>query len=187
MTFRPLTDPVDYIVLAGLRSPGIATIEGAETPRNFDERRGFGVSFASLRFRGVSLARFKVLLRLYTEKHWDDWHEWKSIVARPSSESNPRRGPIQRLTAPPMEIEHPILSDLGITSVVVENVVQPTQTDDGEWTIEIRCIEYRAPVIALETTEGAADRTENDNVERQIAANSRLIEQLSNPRGLAGA
>ncbi|AKF06082.1 hypothetical protein [Sandaracinus amylolyticus] len=188
MTFRPLTEPIDYIVLAGRRSPGIATIEGADTPRDFDERRGFGVSFARLRFRGVKLARFKVLIELVTEQDWDDWHTWKDLVARPEIESDPRRQSssiFPRLTAPPLDIEHPILADLGITAVVIENALQPVQTDPGKWAIEIRCIEYRAPIVALEQTQGARDR-QGDNIESQIELNSRTIAELSNPAGLAG-
>lgn len=190
MTFRPLTEPIDYIVLAGRRSPGIATIEGAATPRDFQERRGFGISFAMLRFRGVRLARFKVLLRLVTDEDWDGWHEWKDLVARPELESNPRRatppGAFPRLTAPPMDIEHPILADLGVTSAVVEDQLQPVQSADGEWVIEIRFIEYRAPVIALERTEGAQARS-GDNIENAIEANERAIalEDMASPAGRA--
>lgn len=184
MTFRPLTSPVDWIVLAGRRSPGLATIEGASTPRNFDERRGFGTGFATLRFRGVGLARFKVLLRLVSEQDWDDWHAWKGLVERPSVESDPRRP--RRPQAPPMDIEHPILADLGISSAVVEDVVQPIQTGDGEWTVEIKFIEYRQPVRQLEETQGAR-AGQSDNVENQIERNSRLIAELSNPQGLAGS
>lgn len=192
MTFRPLTEPVDYIVLAGQRSPGLAVIEGVDTPRNFVERRGFGISFATLRFRGVGLAHFKVVLKLYSDDDWDDWHEWKRLVARPSLESRPQPGAIvPRLTAPPLDIDHPILADLGITAVVIENVLQPIQTGDGEWSIEIRMGEYRAPIVALETTTGA--RTDNDNAENAIAAQSQQIAErearlaaISDAQGRAG-
>lgn len=189
MSFEPLTSPVDHIVLAGRRSPGLAEVVDADTPRNFQERRGFGISFATLRFRGVSLAHFKVLLRLYTEQDWDDWHAWKDLVRRPTLESNPRRQAVPglgpRLTSPPMTIEHPILADLEITDVVVENLVQPVQTRDGEWTIEIRFIEYRAPIVVLEQTQGAVAR-DADNQETVIAAQSRTIAELEAAGGLAG-
>lgn len=72
MTFRPLTEPRDFIILGGRRSPGLAEIQGAATPRNFDQRRGHGVSGATLRFRGTALADFKVLIRLLTDQHWTD-------------------------------------------------------------------------------------------------------------------
>jgi hypothetical protein len=181
MSFRPLTAPIDYIVLAGRRSPGLATIEGASTPREFDERRAFGMGFSLLRFRGVKLARFKVLLRLITVDHWDDWHVWKEVVARPEIAADPRRP--TRPRAPPMEIEHPILADMGIGSVVVENVAQPIQTADGEWTIEIAMIEYREPVRQLEQPSGTVDKPEIDPVEAEIARNDAIIAALSNPRG----
>lgn len=166
MTFRPLTEPRDFIILGGRRSPGLAEIQGAATPRNFDQRRGHGVSGATLRFRGTALADFKVLIRLLTDQHWTDWHAWKDVVARPGGESADAR----RLRAPALDIEHPMLEDLGIRSVVVKDVLQPVQTADGEWTIEIRFLEYRPPVRTLERTEGSRARPPQpeDPVQRTI-------------------
>ena len=191
MAFQPLTSPVDYIVLANRRSPGLATIEGLETPRNFVERRGFGTSFASLRFRGVSLSRFKVMLRLYTDQDWADWDAWKSLVRRPVQATGERG--VGRRLAPALTIEHPILADFEITDVVVENVIQPVQTADGEWTIEIRFIEYHEPVVALEQPRSNQNgpRQPYDPAEATIAAQSAEIArleaeyELSSPRGRA--
>lgn len=188
MAFQPLTSPIDYIVLAGRRSPGLATIEGLETKRNFQERRGFGTSFASLRFRGVELARFKVMIRLYSVQDWADWHGWKSLVRRPVSESNPNSITRARPQARPMTIDHPILADFEITDVVVENVIQPVQTDSGEWMIEIRFIEYHEPVVALEqprSNQNAPHSALRDPREIEIEENSRLIALLEMANGRA--
>ena len=68
MTFNPITDPVDYFELAGRRSPGIAVLKNADSPRRWDERRGYALSGGFLRFRGIGLARPIFTLRLLTEE-----------------------------------------------------------------------------------------------------------------------
>ena len=39
MTFQPLTTPVDYVLLAGERSPGLAEVTGADSVRELQERK----------------------------------------------------------------------------------------------------------------------------------------------------
>lgn len=146
MSFDPLQSPIDYVVLSGRRSPGIATLSNASSPREWDERKGPQLSGAALVFKGIGVAKFTLELRLYTDAHWQEWRAWSPIVQRPP------RG--ERANA--MDIWHPILEDLGIRSVVVEDVAQPMQTADGEWTIEIKFIEYRAPQPAVRRADGQA-------------------------------
>lgn len=170
MTFSPLTNPVDYIELAGQRSPGIATVSGASSPRRWDERKGFAMSGARVVFRGIGLAHFTVTLRLVSAQDWDDWEAWRPLVQRP---------PVG-VYARAQDIQHPILADLDITSAVVEDVSQPSQVEDGVWDIEIKFIEYRRPMPALSSIDGTDDqpraRSTRDGV---IAGQSAQIEVLA--------
>lgn len=169
MSFDPVTSPVDYVLLEGQRSPGLATISGAGSKLKWDERRGFALSGSRVVFRGTILARPTLTIRLYTAKHWSAWHRWRPLIQRP---------PVgERATA--SDIWHPILEDFDITAVVVESVSQPKQTtDDGEWTIEIKLIEHRAPVFTLENVDASAT-TPTDPVERRIAALTAQVEILA--------
>lgn len=162
MTFNPITEPVDFAILAGVRTPGICEVQGFKIPLRWDERRGYGLSGATLRFRGIALSRGKLILRLYTEQHWTDWETFAPIVQRPPLGER----------AHSLEISHPILEDLGVRSVVIESVSQPTQTADGVWTIEIALIQWQRPQIALSTPAGATPEPEPQN-ERQV-----IIRQL---------
>ena len=148
MAFDPVAAPVDYVLLAGSRSPGIATIDGASSPRSWDERRGYGLSGATLVYKGLKLAKFTLELKLVTSEDFAAWDSWRPIVQRPPAGQRPRA----------LDIEHPITEMLGIRSVVVEDVLQPKQTGDGEWTIEIKLLEFRAPARAVVRPEGSADR-----------------------------
>lgn len=162
MAWNPITEPCDYILLAQQKSPGLATVEGASSPRKWDEREGYGISGAFSVFRGRGLAKFSVKLRLTTEQHWADWAAWKKLVDKLPT----RRGGSGKDTGN-LDIWHPLLEDVGVTSVAVAERLQPVQVVDGEWTIEIKFIEFRRPKLSLAKPEGAA-ATPVDPIEENV-------------------
>lgn len=168
MAFDPTKAPVDYILLAGRKSPGIADIERANSPRAWDERRGYGLSGATTIFRGVRLSHFTVKLRLYTAEHFAEWAGFAALVQKPPIGERPKQ----------LEIWHPILEDLGIVACGVEDVKQPVQTRDGEWTIEIAFIEYRKLTTALSRPDGAQARPV-DPIDRHIEDLANQVQVLS--------
>lgn len=157
MTFDPTANPIDYILLANRRSPGLATVAGANSPRRIDIRRGFALSGSRPVFRGIALAHPIVTFRLYTAEDWSDWHDWRPLVQRPP------RG--ERARA--QDIWHPILEDQLISAVLTEDVGQPVETGPGEWSIAIKFVEYRPPIFALAVPDGSDDEP-LDEVEQEI-------------------
>lgn len=163
--WNPLEQPVDFATVAGRRTPGLCEIENVGSPRQWDERRGYGVSGATLVYRGLRLASFTMKLRLYTEADWQAWHDWKPVVDRPPTGER----------AQALDIVHPLLEEVGIRSAVVEDVIAPRQTADGEWTAEIRWKEWRRPVV---TATAVTDSASSTVVESNAAlARERLIEE----------
>jgi hypothetical protein len=157
--WNPINEPQDWVDFAGIRSPGLADIVGASTPRSWDERDSYAVAGAFLVYHGKRLSHFSVKLRLYTPEDWDGWWELAPILS-----VLPRRG----TRAKAIDITHPILAAIGIRAVVVEDILQPEQTADGEWTIEIKLIEFRQPVIAAVKAD-AAKATPADPEDAQLA------------------
>jgi hypothetical protein len=157
MAWNPLDQPVDYIKLGGQRSPGLAEVLGATSPRKWDERGGYGLSGSTLIFRGVGLAKFTVKLKLYTIEDWAAWDAWKPLVAKPPLGTRARA----------QDIWHPLLEQVDVKAAVVEEVSQPEQTNDGEWTIAIKFIEFRKPKVALAKPD-AAKATPADPIETQV-------------------
>jgi hypothetical protein len=141
----PLSAPIDYLLVAGSRSPGIAEIVGAVSPRKWDERAGYGLSGSTLVFKGVGLVTFTIKLRLYTEYDWVSWRAWRTIVEKPPLGTR----------AKAVSVWHPFLEELGVTAAVVNELGQPAETAPGEWTIAIKMTEFRAPKVALAKPEGA--------------------------------
>lgn len=164
MTWNPNTDPVDFAELGGQRTPGICEVIGAGSPRQWDEGRGPGLSGARLRFRGLRLGKPMLRIKLVSEQDFADWEAFRSVVQRPPLGERPRA----------LDIVHPILEDVGIRSVVVEDVSQLTQTDNGEWTVEIKLIEYRPPVRAAATIDGSTQATA-DPLDAEIEDLTRVL------------
>lgn len=167
MTWSPLEQPTDFAIVAGRRTPGLCDIEGAGSPRQWDERRGYGVSGATLVYRGLRLATFAMKLRLYSADDWQGWEEFRPTVAR---------APIGE-RAQSLDIVHPLLEQVGIRSAVVEDVLAPVQTGDGEWTVEIRWREFRRPAVtATPVTSSSSSEPIESNAE---LARTRLIDNLT--------
>ena len=175
MAWDPINEPCDYILLAQQKSPGIAEVVGASSPRKWDEREGFGITGSFSVFKGRGLAHFSVKLRLYTPEDWTGWAAWKPLVDKLPT----RRGGSGKDSGV-LDIWHPLLVDRDIKAVAVEEVKAPEQTDHGEWTIEIRFIEFRHPKLTLAKPEGAAATTV-DPIEEQVI--KPLLEQLQELAG----
>lgn len=173
MAWNPITQPCDYILLSGKKSPGMAVVSGggASSIRRWDEREGFGISGAFPVFKGRGLARFSVKLKFWTPEHWNDWATWKGLV-----DKLPRKrfGEAGKDTGN-LDIWHPLLEDVDIKSVCVAERMAPEQTADGEWTIDIRFLEFRRPKFTLAKPEGS-EATPVDPVEEEII--KPLTEQL---------
>ncbi len=174
----PIAQPIDYVLVAGQRTPGLCDVQNAGSPRQWDERRGYGLSGASLVFRGIGLASFTLRIRLYSEQDWTDWHAFAPVVQRPPTG--------ERATA--LDVVHPILEEVGIRSAVVEDLLAPAQGEDGEWTIEIRMKEFRGrPEVTVAPVEGSAVRVESNHVIQQEARVAALEGQLRSEIVAGGA
>lgn len=169
---NPIRTPIDYIILSGKRSPGIADLPtGGESPQKWDERAGYGVSGAFLVFTGDGLAAFTVKIRLYTAEDFDAWTSFQPLVAAPPRGKRPKA----------KDIWHPFLEAHDIRSVVVENWKGPTQTADGEWTIEIDFKQWRGapkPALAKPLGSEAAPRPESDK-EKTVRALAGQVQELA--------
>lgn len=169
MTYKPLDNPVDYILLAGQRSPGLATVTNANSGRDLQERKGFGLGGAHVVYKGIKLVKPKVILRLVTPEDFDGWEQWKPLLDRAPTGTRARA----------MDIWHPVLEDQGVTAVLVEDVGQLERTkEDGEWSVTISFCEYRPPMPALSTPSGSDTTTLNAN-ELAITAREAEIADLN--------
>jgi len=171
MTWDPIADPVDHILLVGKKSPGIAEVVGASKTSKLKKLEPHYSSKGFVVFRGIANAAFSVKLRLYSAQDWVDWHTWKPLVLNPPSRNTDG-----------LSIWHPLLEDLGVRSVLVENVSQPEQTGNGEWTITINFFEFEKPKRQAKAVESAKTRPKPDSVDLVLDQLTNQINALAGPR-----
>lgn len=169
----------DYIILAALKSPGRAYIKNAGSPRDWDIRKGYGFSGASVVFTGNNLAKFEVDIELWMPSHWIDWAVFSKLLAKPNG-----LVPIVGLG-----ISHPLLTmaPLSITSVVVEDVSQFVQDDQGSLICTIKFIEYKRPLPALSRPIAEIPAASKALPTATDAVNAELAAKLATLNALASA
>lgn len=169
----------DVVFFAGEPTPGLAIVEGSSgSPRKWQEVGGFGVSGSTIRFTGLGLAKFDVIVTLVTDEHWKAWEPYQRRVLAPPS--------AQPGAAKALSIFHPLLKPLEIRECVVDDISIPKQTQASVWQVLIPCRAFRKPKLTFATPDGAK-ATPTDPVDAQIAANVALLaaqrEALARGRG----
>lgn len=163
-----ITSPVDTIVLAGQRSPGVATISGDALKRRLHQRRAFGVAGATAIDQGGELVPFNVHLEFTTSEQLEAWDAWKELLVRPASRQTVGQ-----------DIEHPVLADAGITQCLLEGRTLLEKDDYGKVSTTIKFLEFRAPVVALAVPDSTATVTPaNGSPEQIIASQDAQIQAL---------
>ena len=193
MSFHPLESPEDTVLLAGREVPGLVEIKGLSAPRDWDERRSYGMIGARLRYLGQKLSRFTLVVRLYTEEHWDAWRDFSELVRRlppPDGRLVSSTATIPQLMralygrANPLRIRHSLLEEYRVRQVVVEDVTQPSVDEAGVWTIEIKLIQYEKPLRVLSTVGGQSnDGDRNADLRKQIATSTERLRNLMAEEG----
>lgn len=146
----------DYIMLGGEKSPGLATITGADSPRKWSKAGGYGVDGASLVYLGQDLSEFDVQIELWEPEHWTQWNRFARVL---------ERAPVG-IRAQSLAIVHPLLNNapLHITQVVIRNVTQFEQgsgAKSGRWVATVALTVYRAAKPALAKVNGTIDDPHN--------------------------
>lgn len=170
MSFNPLKTPVDHIILSGQRSPGIAELSGFSIPKKWQELSGMGFSGGFVLYRGRKVSKGTVRIRLYSDADWIAWDLFVPLLRREPRSRQPKA----------QSIWHPWLQMLGIKSVVVEDLKQPVEIDNGGYAFDIKMIEFRQPKRRLAKPKGAEEKEKKlDPVEQEIQDNSEQIEALA--------
>jgi len=156
--WNPIDLPVDRCFLGGYGTPGLLEVSGAGLLNKWDELAGVAMTGAILRYMGRRPSRFTLRFKLLTGEHWQQWAEIRPVLTRPPINKNN--------TA--LDVDHPVLNEVGITHLVVEELSAPEQVEDGVWQIEVKCIEWRRFGMVPATPIDAAAATPFDPREAQI-------------------
>ena len=136
----------DYVRVAGTMSPWIATVEEFTRKWDFDEKHPKGGKGSYLTFTGNHFARGSIEFWLlagpdpsspiganYT--HLSDWYKYSLLF---------KYDPTKTI-ATPVDIYHPSLAMIGVTSIVCEDIHNPVRRSIGLYSVKVSMIEWGPP------------------------------------------
>lgn len=142
----------DYISIAGIRSPGKATIFGGRWKTDWQEAKGMYLAGATLRPMGDALATFSIRFEIWDPTDWALWVQfYKQFLAPPGFKASPLGSGISLA----LTIMHPTLQMMGIAQCVVEDRTTPEKDDHGLWSQMFHFKQYRPPVPVPQKPIGA--------------------------------
>ncbi len=144
---NPIQIPAIYeqLVVAGELSPGVCEVSGFARSWDWDVKKAKGSSGASATLQGEALAKGKVKFLLWEPEHFDQWATFRELLVRGQQQ--------KKIEA--LDVLHPVLTDLGIFSLVVEDIGQLTKGSRGLYSITVSFLEYRPPKAAGGSPSGA--------------------------------
>jgi hypothetical protein len=147
MAFDPFSSPVDYIVLGGNRSPGIARIESIERSWVFENRRSDGQAGANKVFKGRDLSKISVRFELFDAADLAAWETFANAISYPDN--------ITKKEVRGLDLVHPIVSLYGIKAVTLQKIGALTATSARVWSVSIDLEEWREPAPVVAKVKGA--------------------------------
>jgi hypothetical protein len=172
----------DYFLISGseqaqfAKSPGLAKVRGAGTPRNWDVQKGYGISGAFCVYTGAGLAEFSIDVFLWLNSHWPEWDNFAKLLEKPTKAVRPRA----------LSITHPLLTKppIRITQAVVKDVSQFEYNESTQlWACEIKFLQFKAPAPILSKPKASipggapATPTAQDEYEKKIL---QMMDQVKN-------
>jgi len=130
----PINNPEawDTLRVGQTISPGVAEIGDIKTKNEWDVKKGKGVYGSTLTFVGRPPSHFSVTFKLWTADHFVKWD-----LFRPLFKYDPAKKAIQAI-----DVYHPALADIELTSVVCEGVGAVHHEGGGLYTIVVDFIEF---------------------------------------------
>lgn len=173
----------DYVMIGGDPSPGKATIRGLNSPRGWDERKGYALSGANLVPTGNPLATFDITFEFFDETEFPLWYAFAAKYFDAAVRFVPGT-----LKPKALGIEHPILTapPHRITEVVVTDAKGLEGDETGGWTASVSFKQYRKPFVALSPPDASIPAAQKPTPTAQDAAEREMQEKLATLRSLAG-
>lgn len=172
---------VDWVSIGGQKSPGIATVKGGASLRDWEQRKGYGLSGASSVYTGDSLSDFEIEFKIWDNADlrgsmFTEWYLFAQVLRKVPRGKRPKS----------FTIFHPMLAEVGITRAVVTKVGQFSQDKDGIFTKTVNFLEYREPTPILAKPKGAIPNAAEPPADATSAADLQIQALRAQLAGLAG-
>lgn len=133
----PFSNPQDWDVVSigGVTSPGLAKLSGFKRQFGWQQKKGKGARGSTVTLNEYPAAEGKVTFSLWTPEHFQQWASYRALF---------KYDPLKKKVSA-VDIYHPSLADIDITSVVCQNIGAIEHQGLGLFTIDIDLIEYNPP------------------------------------------
>lgn len=141
MSPRPHLNPELYetFKLAGQKSPGVLkqpAFADAKKAEGWDVGTAPGKDGSALEHKGAKPAKFSCEITLWSDENgdrFDEWEKWKPLLGTSSKDGDEQQA---------LDIYHPTLDEIGITSVVIATWSPPAlDGPGGSSTVKIEFID----------------------------------------------
>lgn len=138
-----------YVVLSypgapPLPSPGVATITRAGRKMKIDKKEGYGTDGGRLVMTGTAIQDIQVEIRVWEDQHWIEWKIFYQLLTLPILLAAIPGAPVFSLS-----IDHPVLRELGIRNVVLEDPGFWSPGETGDWTRTLSFVLKQTPIPRL--------------------------------------
>lgn len=131
----------DVVIVGGIVSPGVAKLSGFARAYEWDVKKGKGSAGATITAQGEAPAKGTITLSLWESglgpngrDHFAEWDTLRQLLAQPSGK-----------TVTAHDVFHPYLQDIGVTSIVVEELGSLEPKGGGLFDVSIKVLEYKPP------------------------------------------
>lgn len=140
----------EFILIAGVRSPGLAEVSGADRTYDWDTKTAPGTEGATSTYKGKGPVTFTVKFTFWEEEQIDQWNRFAPLLKYEAVKS----------VVKPVDIIHPALAQNGIGAAVTKKIGQLAHDGLGLWTVSVEFLEYFPPKKknATQTPSGPKDK-----------------------------
>jgi hypothetical protein len=133
----PINNPQawDTIQIGQQTSPGVAQVGEWKRAHEWDVKKGKGTLGGTVTFVGRPPAKGPIKFLLWTPTHFQAWDTF-----RPLLKFDPTKQAVQAV-----DIFHPVLADIDVTSVVTESIGNIVYEGQGLYSITVEFLEYFPP------------------------------------------
>jgi hypothetical protein len=151
----------DVLIIAGDASPGLCVITSGARVFRFDKRTQYGADGAWLIYQGEDLAEFECHITVWRDDQKRAFDLWqKRYLVKPPVQAQQNGKPVVGISQPhALGISNPILSDLGVSAVLVKKIGQWTKVATGRWQKVVSLIQFAPPIPATGRPETAISDT----------------------------
>lgn len=152
-----LPELYDFVLLCGQPSPGLCKLSGFKRAQKWDVKDGNGQDGATTTLTGDVIAKGTITIQLWQDDRNDvdnffaEYDEWRKIFL--ASIGNKSKG---------LDIYHPDLARLGISSICIEAEGQLQHDGKGGATVAIDILEFKPPKPKPATTPDGSKTKKKD-------------------------